>query len=324
MAQIDDAFVIPTDDDVYTWLLSSASLSFASKRTYRKQLRYAITRFAPIPTTAVETLSQIWGMLTSFKTVSDNIMAWPHKPASKRCYAALMTSMIKLIKTNHASVYEYSHMERQWADFARETSKALRVHLDSNTLSAAERAAWVDADEWAAKEKEIASSSARGSQEHLLLAMHTPSLIAPLRGGDLWLVRIIHAGDAALDTENTIEWNGVHSAATLVIRSHKTSKTHGPLVRILSPYLNTLLDESLRSTPRAVLFGRKGWALLTPVAWPHVSKEAFMDWKTRTLRGFFGQEQPQQSGARADCRGDGSQSGNTIRLHPSSKACAGE
>ena len=173
----------------------------------------------------------------------------------------------------------------RWLAIMRELDATARSRVLSSEMSQREERAWIDFHDVQKLEARLrADPMSCGTLEHLLVAMYT--LTEPVRGGDLGCVRLLHTvvDDQSVDaTAGNVLIVPPQSDAlcVLLLREHKTSKSHGTLRRVLCAALSGAIRASLRQQPRAMLF-------ITPNGVPFTSEAAFTAWANRTMGRVFG------------------------------------
>ena len=196
---------------------------------------------------------------------------------SAKANMVALASLIKRAEESEIATPELLEKQKYWVRNVRVLNAQTQKIIERNTLSAKEKESWVPLSEWLETEKKMRISEP-GSYGHLLVAFH--SLVAPMRGGDLSKVKIIEKEDPlSKSKQNVLIWNGPKQPATLLIRSHKTSKKWPVLTRDLPQELKDSIDISLKNTPREYLFemeSGKPWA-----------KASFLVWKNREFQRIF-------------------------------------
>jgi len=256
-------------NEVYENAIKSANgLSDASKTSYLKQLRQALKLLKPRYTDILldpEGSNSKLNSLVKSKTISQN---------TARSIVAALLSLFK-----HATAPK--GVQPDWTKVLEEHNKKVTDWTEQNRLTPREEEGWLTHDQWIAKEKELRRDQP-GSQTHLIVAFH--ALTTPLRGGDLFDVKLVKPSDPDADEskggkQDVLVWQGVDKPSRLLIRSHKTRKQYPVLVRELPVELRRIVDESLKLNPRTYLFVNakgKPW-----------SRSSFLAWKSKTFLDVF-------------------------------------
>jgi hypothetical protein len=272
-------------DHVFTNAVMSANqLTKESKRSYLKQLKQVkkimkskVFKTA-IPKSQVDTLFYILMHPKQVMAIYENLVKTKKISLnSAKSNLVALASLIKRAEESEIATPELLEKQKYWVQSVRTLNNQTQKVIEQNTLSEKEKEAWVPFNEWLDTEKKLRESTP-GSYAHLLVAFHT--LVAPMRGGDLSKVSIIQSEDPNIKSKkNVLIWNGPKEPATLLIRSHKTSKKWPILKRELPPELKDALDISLKTNPRSYLFemnNGKPW-----------SKDSFLVWKNREFQQIF-------------------------------------
>jgi len=259
-----------TDKEWYTLIDESPSLSTKSKTSYKKQLR-VVERECEVDgphgiSTILSNPDRYGPMLES--KIADN---------SLRTYLGVIVSLFKrgeegmFFRRSDGSIAE---LQGKWSELLQLSSKRYNRRIDSNEPNEREveghatLAEWKDVFEKAYKESPT-------SQETLILGLHA-LVMPPLRGGDLGRVRMGYTEEG-----NCIYRNPNDSDSTiLLIRDHKTTKSHGALERKLTGFIVTVLRQSAASMPRE-------WLFVTQGGGPY-SDSGFSSWKSSVFADAFG------------------------------------
>ena len=242
----------PTDAELLAAVCSSPVLSAATRTTYVRQLSLARRLLAShAPSSEGRELASI------LSAPGPCLAALDASPMAPNTRKSLLGALVGLYRR----------------------AEAMGVALPprapwSEALCAAQASAHASLAEWAAAEAHAARSEGFGSMEHLLVSMQSPANMAPLRGGDLFDVALDDGPASARLTPEGDTWR-------LVVREHKTARSHGALQRVLPKGPAEALRASLLLQPRGTLFlnhsGRR-----------FASRSTFVNWKNRTLRRVFG------------------------------------
>ena len=272
-------------DHVFTNAVMSANqLTKESKRSYLKQLKQ-VKRImnskvfkTSIPKSQASTLFYILMHPKQVMTIYENLVKTKNVSLnSAKSNLVALTSLIKRAEESEIATPELLEKQKYWVQNVRTFNNQTQKVVEKNTLSEKEKEAWVPYEDWLNTEKKLRLSEP-GSSAHLLIAFHT--LVAPMRGGDLSKVKIIESEDPNTKSkQNVLIWNGPKKPATLLIRSHKTSKKWPVLKRDIPQELKDALDISFKNKPRAYLFemdSNKPW-----------SKDSFLVWKNREFQRIF-------------------------------------
>lgn len=272
-------------DHVFTNAVMSANqLTKESKRSYLKQLKQVKKVMksksfkTTVPKSQVDTLYYILMHPKQVMGIYENLLKTKKVSLnSAKSNMVALASLIKRAEESEIATPELLEKQKHWVQNVRVLNNQSQKIIEQNTLSEKEKEAWVPFSEWLSTERKLRETKP-GSYAHLLVAFHT--LVAPMRGGDLSKVKIIQSEDPNTKTkQNVLIWNGPKEPATLLIRSHKTSKKWPILKRELPTELKDALDISLKETPRSYLFemdSGKPW-----------SKESFLVWKNREFQQIF-------------------------------------
>ena len=272
-------------DHVFTNAVMSANqLTKESKRSYLKQLRQVKkilknrTFKTSVPKTSADSFYYILmhpkQVFTVYETLLDNDKISLN---SAKANMVALASLIKRAEESEIATDELKEKQKYWVRNVRVLNAKSQKVIENNILSKREKESWVTFPQWLETEKRLRDSEP-GSYGHLLVAFH--SLVAPMRGGDLSKVKIVQSEDPdSKSKQNILIWNGPKKPATLLIRSHKTSKRWTVLTRDLPDVLKESIDKSLKEKPREYLFemeSGKPW-----------SKASFLVWKNREFQRIF-------------------------------------
>ena len=243
-------------------------LSAKTKVSYRKQLRATIRECGVEGPHALSTILANPSKYGSMNGVNDS---------SLRTYLGFVVSAFKRGEEGgffKRSDPEIVSLQGTWSELLQKASKKYGDRIDSNERSEREEQAHTTVKDW----KDAFQISARddeASPETLLLAFHA-LVHPPLRGGDLGRVRLGYQSEG-----NCIYRNPEDSETTiLLIRDHKTSKSFGPLKRVLRNEIIPLLRHNVKEHPREWLFATQGGS-------PY-SDSGFSNWKSQVFREIFG------------------------------------
>lgn len=272
-------------DHVFTNAVMSANqLTKESKRSYMKQLdqvKRALKNKEFKTSTPKSSAGTFYYILLHPKQVmsvyDDLVKKKKISLNSAKSNLVALASLIKRAQEADIITPELQEKQKDWVKNVRVLNTESQKIIERNILSEKEKDAWVPFSTWLETEKKMRLSE-QGSYPHLLVAFHT--LVAPPRGGDLSKVKIVQSEEPTTKSkQNVLIWNGPKEPATLLIRSHKTSKKWPILTRLLPDELKESLDISLKKTPRNYLFemeSGKPW-----------SKASFLVWKNRTFQQIF-------------------------------------
>jgi hypothetical protein len=248
--------------------MRSPNLSAKSKVSYKKQLRAAIKAFKVEGDHALTHILEHPDIYGDMRSVADN---------SLRTYLGAIVSLFKrgeegkFFNRNDPVI---ARLQASWSELLQKSSKRYLDKLDTNQRSEREEESHATMEEW----RQVFERSLRDdmeSAETLLLAFHA-LVHPPLRGGDLARVHIgfLHEGNCIFrNPEDPM-------SILLIIRDHKTSKSFGPLQRVLKNEIVPLLRHNFQKNPREWLFVTKGGI-------PY-SDSGFSSWKSEVFRDAFG------------------------------------
>jgi hypothetical protein len=264
-----DGGIRRTDNEWFELVDSAPSLSTASRLSYKKQLRSAIRVFHVQGPTALSSILEAPEKVEDvMKHVGDN---------SLRSYLAAIVSLFKrgeeggFFKRSDPRIGE---LYSKWAELLQNSSKRYLGRIDENKESDRERETRTTLGDWHVA-LDVAMRKDPDSQATLLLAFHA-LVMPPLRGGDLAHVHVGYTdiGNCAYrDPDND-------NQTILLIRDHKTSRSFGPLKRVLKGEMVTLLRKNVNANPRPYIFMTQGGA-------PY-SDSGFSSWKSLVFREAFG------------------------------------
>jgi hypothetical protein len=248
---------------------AAPDLSAKSKKSYQKQLRSVLRIFNNSESDGLSAILRNPERATSvFARVPDH---------SARSYIAAMLSLFKraeeggFIRRTSDSILK---LNQKWSELLHSVSKRYLTRLDHNEPSQRERETHASMAEW----KDVFRKAYKAeptSQSTLLLAFHA-LMTPPLRGGDLGLVRLgfTVTGNCLYQSEDDDTW-------TLHIRNHKTTSSHGDLLRELNDDLAHVLEGNLKSTPK------RDWLFASQSGAPY-SDSGFSTWKSSVFFDAFG------------------------------------
>jgi hypothetical protein len=266
--------MVPLSNLVFENAIKSAELSEGTKTSYLKQLRMALKYFG-------DSYSFILKHPFAVKKKLEDLVT--KGTLSFNSAKSLVIVLISLFK--HARnakqltmTKEAEELYVEWTQILNEYNLKSDLISEKNQFSEKELEGFVEFEEWKAKEKDLRSSEI-GSLRHLLVAFHT--LITPLRGGDLAVVRIVAPTSPMVkkSTDNILVWAGEDKPSTLIIRDHKTRNKYPALKRDIPLVLRQAIALSLKDEPRLYLFvDSRG------LKW---NRNSFMTWKSNTLKEIF-------------------------------------
>jgi hypothetical protein len=259
-----------SDKDWYQLIDESTSLSAKSKTSYKKQIR------------VVERESGVDGPY-AISTVLSNpdkyapILAQKSDDNSLRTYLGAIVSLFKrgeegmLFKRSDGPV---SELQAKWSELLQQSSKRYHKRIDDNEPSERETEGHATLKEW---EEAFEASYAKSptSQETLLLALHA-LVMPPLRGGDLGRVHIGYTDEGNCAYRDPTD----DKCTILLIRDHKTTKSHGSLERKLRGRIVTVMRQNVASYPR-------DWLFITQGGSPY-SESGYSSWKSSVFHEAFG------------------------------------
>lgn len=180
---------------------------------------------------------------------------------------------------------EFQSVKSRWEELNKEISIEVDREAKKSLLSKREEESWCPHSEWRDKEKFLRDTEF-GSPNHLLLGFSGGCGFPPLRGGDLGLVSIVSPNEKAADITNkdggnVLVWNGLEKDAYLLVRNHKTSKTHGTLTRPIPQSLKEIVHESIKKDPRSTLF------ISPKTNIQFETEESFSRWAQRAFKKIF-------------------------------------
>ena len=264
-----DGGIRRTDNEWFDLIDTADGLSTASRASYKKQLRSAMRVFHVQGPTALSTILEAPERVEDvMKHVGDN---------SLRSYLAALVSLFKRGEQGgffKRSDPRISELYLKWAELLQNSTKRYQGRIDDNRESDRERETRTSVADW-----QVAFRAAQrrdpDSQATLLLAFHA-LVMPPLRGGDLAHVHVGYTsiGNCAYrDPDNDDQ-------TILLIRDHKTSRSYGPLKRVLKGEMVQLLRKNVQDSPRPWIFTTQGGA-------PY-SDSGFSSWKSVVFREAFG------------------------------------
>ena len=272
-------------DHVFTnAVMSSNQLTKESKRSYLKQLKQvkrvmkSKTFKSSIPKSLADTFYYILMHPKQMLAVyEDLVKAKKISLNTAKANLVALASLIKRAEESEIATAQLLDKQKHWVQSVKVLNVKTQKLIEQNVLSEREMEAWVPFSEWLDTEKKMRHSEL-GSFGHLLVGFH--SLVAPPRGGDLSTIKIVESEDPDTKSkQNVLIWNGKDKPATLLIRSHKTSKKWPLLRRDLPVELKEAVEVSLTKKPRDYLFemdSGKQW-----------SKPSFLVWKNREFQRIF-------------------------------------
>ena len=269
----------PTNAAVFACLERSNTLSAASRKTYRCNLKALL---------AVASDNHDDGPQS---TAVSEMLCSPRSPdklqlsaLGSRTKSALCAAALAVFK--HASCAEvlndpaFLAAKPAWEKLCKDLSIANDTAMKQSTLSDREQQAWVPLCDWLQMEQTLRTTEF-GSRRHLLVAFY--SLWPPVRGGDAGRLRIVKSREETRDGDGgVLVFRGADEAAELVISSHKTAKHYGEISRVVPPVLKAILAASLQREPREYVFTQASSTT------PFLNESAFNSWANRTLRRLFG------------------------------------
>jgi len=180
---------------------------------------------------------------------------------------------------------DFQLVKSKWEELNKEISVEVEKVAKTSQLSVREADSWCPHSEWLSTEQQLRKAEF-GSANHLLIGFSGGCGFPPLRGGDLGLVTVVSSKDRGADEKykdggNVLIWNGLDKESFLLVRNHKTTKTHGTLKRPIPQSLKEIINESFRQNPRTVLFtSPKTNAQFE-------TEESFSRWAQRAFKKIF-------------------------------------
>lgn len=180
---------------------------------------------------------------------------------------------------------DFQLVKSKWEELNKEISVEVDKVAKTSQLSVREADSWCPHSEWLSTEQQLRKAEF-GSANHLLIGFSGGCGFPPLRGGDLGLVTVVSSKDKGADEKykdggNVLIWNGLDKESFLLVRNHKTTKTHGTLKRPIPQSLKEIINESFRQNPRTVLFtSPKTNAQFE-------TEESFSRWAQRAFKKIF-------------------------------------
>ena len=180
---------------------------------------------------------------------------------------------------------DFQNAKPKWEQLNKELSIEVEKVAKTSLLSKREETSWAPHSEWKDKEIQLRSTEL-GSANHLLIGFSGGCGFPPLRGGDLGLVSIVTSLDKEADEKyagggNVLVWDGLRDDSFLLVRHHKTTKTHGTLKRPIPQSLKEIVHESLKREPRTMLF-------VSPKTNQRFeTEESFSKWAQRAFKKIF-------------------------------------
>jgi hypothetical protein len=265
--------MVPLSNLVFENAISSAeSLTDGTKKSYLKQLRMALKYLGD---TYHFILSHPWVMKKKLEDlVEDDKLSFN----SCRSLVTVLISLFKHAKNAGKLVMseEVRSLHAEWTELLDEYETKAASKAELNEFTERELEGFVEVDEWLEAEKKLRNTEL-GSLKHLIVAFHT--LITPLRGGDLAVVKIIKPEQFPKSEGNVLVFQGVDKPSTLYIRDHKTRSSFAVLERKLPIALRKAIAQSLKDKPRNYLFvdSHEG-------VW---DRNSFLTWKSNTFNNVF-------------------------------------
>jgi hypothetical protein len=258
-----------TDNEWMELVEKSKSLSTASVKSYKKQLRSATRAFGVEGPTSLSTIMSRPDLIErARRSTADN---------SLRSYLAAVVSLFK--RGEEAGFFkrsdpEIAKLQGAWSEHLHGSSKRYLDRIDNNRESDREREGRATLTEWHSA-LEAALKADPDAPSTLLIAFHA-LVFPPLRGGDLARVRLGYQ-----DEGNCIFRDPDDDAQTLLlIRDHKTSRSFGALKRTLRGQMVKILRSNVNKSPRE-------WLFVTQEGAPY-SESGFSSWKSGVLNEAFG------------------------------------
>jgi hypothetical protein len=257
-----------SDDEWFELVERSPSLSPKSKISYKKQLRAAIKAFKVEGDNALTQILQHPDIYGDMRSVADN---------SLRTYLGAIVSLFKRGEEGeffHRSDPAIARLQSAWSELLQKSSKRYLDTIDTNQRSDREEESRATMQDW----QRVFEKSLRDdmeSPETLLLGFHAV-VHPPLRGGDLARVHIGYLPEGNCIFRNPEDPRSI----VLLIRDHKTSKSFGPLKRVLTNEIVPLLRHNFKHHPREWLFMTQGGVPF--------SDSGFSSWKSSVFHEAFG------------------------------------
>ncbi|KAH7620567.1 hypothetical protein NADE_003183 [Nannochloris sp. 'desiccata'] len=251
-------------------------LSEYSYKNYRSSLNVLIDMMSE---EAGKQVSLEWVLSHPERTVQRLCALYPNTNTQKTMLGAIL-SVFKYNKGLLAHDGWRKHKEIYYAAF-RKMDEVCREFYDSLQMTEREKQGWVDWADIVKMELELRRTS-YATFEHLLLAMYVllggPGKISgcPLRA-DFNHVRLCHKD---LPIENEESYLNLYEGK-LVLKTYKTAKHYGHLVRQVPQELLKIIEKSLEKEPRDYLF-------VDSIHGKPYIKNSFTKQCNRTLKYLFG------------------------------------
>jgi hypothetical protein len=273
-----------TDTQLLDCIANSTSLASSTKLGYQKTCRsFFMHACSDWQARQNPLLNSILNFEASKKAIlqSDNALRTKHawvKTVRNIFHHALECPEAKNNK-------EFQDVKSKWEELNKEISVEVDRIAKTSLLSKREEESWCPHSEWREKEEKLRETEF-GSPHHLLIGFSGGCGFPPLRGGDLGLVSVVSSREKEADDKNkeggnVLVWNGPDSESFLLVRNHKTTKTHGTLKRPIPQSLKDIVNESFKKHPRSTLFVSPK----TNVQFE--TEESFSRWAQRAFKKIF-------------------------------------
>ena len=273
-----------TDEDLFNCIRSCSSIAETTKLGYLKTCKSFYMHACPDWRRCPNPLLT---SILNFQTSKDLIMNSDNALRTKNAWAKTVRNVFHHSTTNEKALKHsaFQEVKKKWEELNKEISVEVDKISKQSLLSTREEESWIPHSQWKRKEESLRETEF-GSPAHVLVGFSGGCGFPPLRGGDLGLVSIVPSSHELADASqkrggNVLVWDGLEKDAYLLVRNHKTSKTHGTLKRPIPTSLKEIVDESLCKTPRTNLF-------VSPKTNDQFeSEDSFSRWATRTFKKVF-------------------------------------
>jgi len=273
-----------TDSKLFDCIESCTTLASSTKLGYQKTCRSFYMHACPNWQTTENPLVQsIINFESSKRAILDSANALRTKHAWVKTVRNVFHHALKCPEAiDHV---QFNEVKPKWEELNKEINVEVDRIAKTSLLSKREEESWSPHSEWKEKER-LLRQTEFGSPNHLLIGFSGGCGFPPLRGGDLGLVSIVSPKDSAADIRNkdggnVLIWNGLDHDAHLLVRNHKTTKTHGTLKRPIPYSLKEIVHESLLKHPRTTLF------VSPKTNTQFETEESFSRWAQRAFKKIF-------------------------------------
>jgi hypothetical protein len=273
-----------TDAKLFDCIENNTTLAASTKLGYQKTCRSFYMHACPDwQTTENPLLHSIINFDTSKRAILDSSNALRTKHAWVKTVRNVFHHALTCPEAMEHE--KFQEVKQKWEELNKEINVEVDRIAKTSLLSKREEESWSPHSEWKEKER-LLRQSEFGSPNHLLIGFSGGCGFPPLRGGDLGLVSIVSPKDKAADIRNkeggnVLIWDGLHTDSHLLVRNHKTTKTHGTLKRPIPHSLKEIVNESLSKHPRTTLF------VSPKTNMQFETEESFSRWAQRAFKKIF-------------------------------------